>query len=124
MKTMQNDIADYFSNFEGTSLSKLHQMRELLLSLVPEGEEAIKYGIPTIIYHGNLVHYAGFKKHIGFYPVPSALIEFEKDLAKYKQGKGSIQFPLDEELPVELIKKMVEFRIKENLTNEEKKKKK
>ena len=114
MNTMPEEIAEYFSQYTGSALKRLHIIRNLVLELLPEAGEKMKYGIPTFIYNGNLVHYAAFKKHIGFYPVPSGIEAFKDELSPYKQGKGSIQLPLDEELPVELIRKIVLFRIEEN----------
>lgn len=80
----------------------------------PEAEEAISYGIPTFKLHGNLVHFAAFKNHIGFFPAPSGIAAFKKELAAYKGAKGSVQFPLDQPLPLALITKIVKFRVKEN----------
>ena len=77
--------------------------------------EAIKYAMPTFVLNGNLVHFAAFKNHLGFYPVPSGIEAFKKDLSVYKGGKGSVQFPLDKPLPLDLITKIVNFRVKENL---------
>ncbi len=108
------EIADYFNRFDEAVRSKMEQIRSVVFELLPDAEETIKYGIPTFVYNGNLVHYAGYKRHIGFYPVPSGIERFKDELRRYKQGKGSIQFPLDEELPLELIKRMVEFRIEES----------
>jgi len=108
------EVSTYLNQFEGDVYQKLLQIRTLVSDLVPEAEECMKYGIPTFVYHGILVHYAGFKKHIGFYPVPSGIEAFKEELKPYKQGKGSIQFPLSDPLPIGLIRKIVEFRIAEN----------
>lgn len=108
------DIESYFSRFDEPVRRKMEQIRSLVFDMLPEATETIKYGIPTFVYNGNLVHYAGYRHHIGFYPVPSGLERFKDELARYKQGKGSIQFPLDEELPLELIKRIVQFRIEES----------
>lgn len=113
MKPMDAQVEKYFSNFEGVALERLHTIRNLIFELLPEAGEAVKYGIPTILYHGNLVHYAAFKNHIGIYPTPSGMDAFEKELLAYKKGKGSVQFPLSDSLPLELIKKIVLFRINE-----------
>lgn len=113
MRPMDNQVKKFFSAFDGVALERLHAIRNLIFELVPEADETIKYGIPTFIYHGNLVHYAAFKHHIGLYPTPSGMTAFSEELAKYKQGKGSVQFPLDKPLPVELIRKIVLFRIAE-----------
>jgi len=90
-------------------------MRETIQKAAPEAEEKIAYGIPTFTLHGNLVHFGGFAKHIGFYPSPSAIVAFKKELANYKQAKGSIQFPISEPLPLQLVEKIVKFRVKENV---------
>ncbi len=114
MKEMNAQVLTYFNGFSGIALERLHIIRNLVFELLPEAEETIKYGIPTFLYHGNLVHYGAYKNHIGFYPIPSGITAFKDDLSRYKQGKGSIQFPLDEALPLELIRKIVLFRIEEN----------
>lgn len=113
MKPINEQVEKYFSSFDGVALERLHTIRNLIFELIPEASEAIKYGIPTILYHGNLVHYAAFKNHIGLYPTPSGMDAFSEEMAAYKQGKGSVQFPLKEPLPIDLIKKIVMFRIQE-----------
>lgn len=121
MKDMAVDVAAYFRTIPEPANTRLHAIRNLVFSILPEAEECIKYGIPTVLWHGNLVHYAGFKKHVGFYPVPSAMEAFQEELAPYPQGKGSVQFPLNAELPLELIERMVRFRIEEQLAVSRKK---
>lgn len=113
MKPMEKQIALYFGDFDGIALDRLHAIRNLIFELLPDASESIKYGIPTIVYHGNLVHYAGFKNHIGFYPTPSGMTEFSDEMKNYKQGKGSIQFPINKPLPIDLIRRIVLFRISE-----------
>lgn len=81
----------------------------------PEATEAIKYAIPTFVFHGNLVHFAGYKNHIGFYATPGAHEDFAQELAPYKQGKGSVQFPIDQPMPLSLIARMVKYRMQKNL---------
>ena len=81
----------------------------------PDAEETIKYQMPTFTLKGNLVHFAAFKKHIGFYPVPTGIEKFKNELSVYESGKGSVQFPLDKPIPYGLISKIVKFRVKENL---------
>ena len=95
MKPMNEQVEKYFSTFDGVALERLHTIRDLIFELVPEASEAIKYGIPTILFHGNLVHYAAFKNHIGLYPTPSGMDAFSEEMAAYKQGKGSVQFPIE-----------------------------
>src|SRR5688572_27984956 len=89
-------------------------MRQIILKEVPDAEEKIGYGIPTYKLNGkNLVHFGGFKNHVGFYPAPSGLTAFEKELSPYKAAKGSVQFPHDKPLPKTLIAKIVKFRLQE-----------
>jgi uncharacterized protein YdhG (YjbR/CyaY superfamily) len=112
--TETNPIDEYIEGFEGEQKKKLIEIRKLIRSLVPEAKEKISYGMPTFDLHGNLVHFAGFAHHIGFYPAPSGIENFESRIAKYKHAKGSVQFPLDEPLPVDLIRDIVEYRKQEN----------
>ena len=107
-------IDDYISGFPVEVQYLLQQVRLKIKELAPRAEEAISYGIPTFKLNGNLVHFAAFKNHIGLYPTPSGLEEFEKELSPYKQGKGSVQFPLDKPLPLDLIGKIVEYRVRKN----------
>jgi uncharacterized protein YdhG (YjbR/CyaY superfamily) len=94
----------------------LEQIREIIKKAAPGAIEAIKYGIPTFVLNGkNLIHFSGYKTHIGFYPGSSAILVFKKDLAKYEVSKGTIRFPLGKPLPLGLIKKIVKYRVKENL---------
>lgn len=93
----------------------LKQMRSTIRRAAPKATEQMGYGIPTFKLEGNLVHFAGFKSHIGFYPGPPAIRKFKTDLSGYKQSKGAIQFPFDEPLPLKLITKIVRFRVKQNL---------
>ena len=92
----------------------LREIYTLIKAAAPRAREDIKYGMPTFVGKKNLVHFAVAKKHLGFYPTPSAITHFEKELAKYKTSKGAVQFPLDEKLPKALITKMVKFRVKED----------
>jgi len=115
-------IDKYISQYPPDIQEKLNQIRVLIKNRAPEAEEAIKYGIPTFILNGNLVHFAAFKNHIGFYPVPSGIEAFKNELSIFKQGKGSIQFPLNKEMPLDLISRIVEFRVKENMEKTKKKK--
>lgn len=113
MKNYKN-IDEYIKSFSKSEQEKLRQMRALVLKLVPKGEEAIRYGMPTLrLNNKNLLHYACFKKHFGFYPAPSGIKAFQKELSKYVTSKGAIQFPLDKPLPVILITKVVKFRVSE-----------
>ncbi|MBN2086534.1 MAG: DUF1801 domain-containing protein [Anaerolineales bacterium] len=92
----------------------LGKVRAVIRKAAPDAQEALKYGIPTFILNGNLVHFGGFAHHIGFYPTPSGTSTFKKELAPYAGAKGSIRFPLDKPIPYGLIAKIVKFRVKEN----------
>lgn len=108
-------IDEYIGLFVNDVADKLRAIRKTIREQAPGAVETIKYGIPTFTLNGNLVHFAAFKNHIGFYPAPSGIEQFKKELSAYKMAKGSVQFPLDKPLPLQLIQKMVKFRVKENL---------
>lgn len=110
---MKPEIEAYFSHFPPEIQSRLHRIRDLFLAEVPDADEAIKYQMPTILWHGNLIHYAAFSRHIGVYPLPSVLVELKDEITGYKTGKGSIQFANDEPLPEDLIRKIVKKRKEE-----------
>lgn len=107
---------EYISTFPKEIQIKLNKIREVIQKEAPDAIEKISYGMPTFYLNGNLVHFAAFKNHIGFFPAPSGINEFEKELSKFKTGKGTLQFKNDEEIPFTLIKKVVKFRVKENLS--------
>lgn len=107
-------IDSYIATFPEDVQAILQQVRQTIHEAAPEATEAISYQMPTFKLYGNLVHFAAFKNHIGFYPVPSGMEAFQEELAAYKQGKGSVQFPLDKPMPFDLITKMVKFRVAEN----------
>jgi uncharacterized protein YdhG (YjbR/CyaY superfamily) len=111
-------IDDYIKPFPANTRKLLDQMRSTVRKAAPEAAEKISYGIPTFYYNGNLVHFAAFKNHIGFFPTPGAIQAFEKDLKAYKTSKGTIQFPLTDPLPLKLIARIVKFRVKENAQKE------
>lgn len=92
----------------------LEELRQAIRETAPQAKETMGYGIPTYEFNGNLVHFGGFRHHIGFYPAPSGIKAFARELKQYKQTKGTVKFPLDEPLPLELVKCIVEFRVKEN----------
>ena len=115
MGTFNNSIDNYISSFPIEIQTRLEEMRRTIKKAAPEAVETIKYAMPTFVLNGNLVHFAAFKNHIGFYPVPSGIEAFKKELSVYKGAKGSVQFTLDKPLPLELITKIVNFRVKENL---------
>jgi len=117
MKTNQaapQTIDEYIAGFPPEVQAILQKIRLTIKKAAPDAEETISYQMPTFTLHGNLVHFAAFKKHIGFYPVPTGIEQFKKELAVYQQGKGSVQFPLDQPIPYGLISKIVKFRVKEN----------
>lgn len=115
-------IDEYIKTFPKNIQKILGLVRETIKEAAPNAEEAISYQIPTFKLNGNLVHFAAFKNHIGFYPAPSGQKAFEKELSVYKSGKGSIQFPIDKPMPLALINKIVKYRVKENSTQIKKKK--
>ena len=106
-------MEDYIVNFTPEVQKILNEIRNIIHEAAPDATEKISYQMPTFWLNGNLVHFAAFKKHIGFYPTPSAMFEFNDELSKYKTGKGSAQFPIDKPLPYELIREMVKFRVRE-----------
>lgn len=116
-------IDEYIAGFPKDVQKILEQVRATIQKAAPEAKEAIKYAMPAFTLNGNLVFFAAFKNHIGFYALPSGNVAFKKELAAYKTGKGSIQFPIDKPMPLSLITKIVKYRIKENLEALEKKKK-
>jgi uncharacterized protein YdhG (YjbR/CyaY superfamily) len=116
-------IDQYIARFPPDVQKILGKVRETIRKAAPDAEEAIKYQIPTFVLNGNLVHFAAFKKHIGFYPTPSAIVEFKEELSKYEGAKGSVQFPIDQPMPLALITKIVKFRVKEALSKGTKRKK-
>jgi len=122
MTTLINNIDEYISSFPKEIQILLEQIRTTVRQAAPDAEEAIKYAMPTFVLNGNLVHFAAFKNHIGFYPVPSGIEAFKKELSVYKGAKGSVQFPLNKPMPLGLITKIVEFRVQENLEKTLKKK--
>ena len=114
-KPIAKNIDTYIADFPKEVQKLLQEVRKTIHAAAPEAEEAIAYGIPTFKLNGNLVHFAGYKNHIGFYPAPSGLKAFQKEIAMYKSSKGAVQFPLDKALPLGLISKIVRFRVKENM---------
>ena len=110
-----SSIDEYIDSFPGPIQKKLEQIRKTIKELVPEAVEKISYQMPAFFFNGNLVFFAGFSKHIGFYPGANCIAAFKNDLTAYKHAKGSVQFPLDQPLPIDLIEKMVCFKKEENL---------
>lgn len=110
-ETIDQYIADYPENIQ----KKLTQIRELISKNAPGAEECINYGIPTFRLHGNLVHFAAFKSHLGFYPGAAGIEAFADMLGDYETSKGTVQFPINKPIPVKLIKEIVQFRVEQNL---------
>lgn len=108
------DIDAYIAPFPPDVRKLLERVRKEIRKAAPGAEEAIKYRIPTFVLNGNLVHFAAFKEHIGFYPTPGAKEEFAADIERYGGGKGTMRFPLDEPIPYDLIRRIVEYRVKES----------
>jgi uncharacterized protein YdhG (YjbR/CyaY superfamily) len=121
-KTTPTTIDEYIAQFPDDIQIILQNIRRIVHDAAPEAKEKIAYQMPTFTLDGNLVHFAAFKNHIGFYPTPSGTEKFKKDIKVYKAAKGSIQFPLDQQIPYELIAKIVKFRVQENLAKAKKKK--
>ncbi|EMO53276.1 iron chaperone [Leptospira noguchii] len=108
------NIDEYINLFPKDVQDKLRKLRSTIRKAAPNAEEKISYQMPTFVLNGNLVYFAAYKKHIGFYPTSSGIKKFQTELTKYKTTKGAIQFPMDQPLPLKLIAKIVKYRIKEN----------
>ncbi|MNJ86239.1 hypothetical protein D3C87_37300 [compost metagenome] len=117
MKTTFTTVDEYIREFDSDTKERLVTLRDLIRKTAPEAVESISYGMPAYKVNGKpLVYFAGYKSHIGFYATPTGHEAFAEELSKYKQGKGSVQFPLNEPLPLKLITEIVQFRLAENLT--------
>lgn len=114
-QTAPKTIDEYIAGFPDEVQEILEKIRTTIREAAPEAQETIKYQMPTFTLEGNLVYFAAYKKHIGFYPVPTGIEAFKEELSQYKGGKGSVQFPLDKPIPYDLISRIVLFRVKENL---------
>ena len=108
-------IDDYINTFPRNIQNVLQEMRRTIREAAPEAEEAISYQIPTFKLNGNLVHFAAFKNHIGFYPTSTGVSAFKKELSRYEGSKGTVRFPMDKPLPLPLVRRIVKFRVRENL---------
>jgi len=118
MKTRRaaaQSIDEYIAGFPREVQEILQKVRKTIKKAAPDAEEAINYQIPTFTLKGNLVHFAAYDKHIGFYPTPTGIEKFKNELSAYPVAKGSVKFPLDRAIPFDLITKIVRFRVKENL---------
>jgi uncharacterized protein YdhG (YjbR/CyaY superfamily) len=117
-------VEDYIASFPASTQKLLKQVRKAIKAAAPKSEEVISYGMPGYKLHGKaLVYFAGYEHHIGFYATPTGHKKFEKQLSKYKQGKGSVQFPIDKPMPLKLITDIVKFRVAENAAKHSLKKK-
>lgn len=117
-------IDEYIAGFPEDIQQKLEQVRATIKEAAPGAVEAIKYAMPAFVFKGNLVFFAAYKNHIGFYPAPTENEAFKEDLSAYKSGKGTLQFPFDKPIPLKLVSKIVKFRVKENSEKENRKKQK
>jgi uncharacterized protein YdhG (YjbR/CyaY superfamily) len=113
-RIQSKNINEYIAGFPQEIQKILEEVRATIKKAAPDAREKINYGIPTFTLNGNLVHFAAFKNHIGFYPTPSGIEAFRKELSSYEGAKGSVKFPIDEPIPLDLITKIVKFRVKEN----------
>jgi len=118
------DVTEYIAMFPKETQKLLMQLRNTIRKTAPDADESISYGMPYYSQQGRLLYFAAFKSHIGFYPLTSAIVAFKKEIEKYKHAKGSVQFPLNEPLPIGLITRIVKFRVKENVTRANSKSKK
>jgi uncharacterized protein YdhG (YjbR/CyaY superfamily) len=114
-QTHFKDIDSYIQAQPIEVRERLEAIRQAIKATAPKAEEVISYNMPAFKFHGTLVYFAVFKHHIGFYPFTTAITEFQKEISSYKNAKGSVQFPLDKPVPITLIKKIIKFRVKENL---------
>ncbi|MCH1915250.1 DUF1801 domain-containing protein [Leptospira noguchii] len=114
------NIDEYINLFPKDVQDKLRKLRSTIRKAAPNAEEKISYQMPAFVLNGNLVYFAAYKKHIGFYPTSSGIKKFQTELTKYKTTKGAIQFPMDQPLPLKLIAKIVKYRIKENTQTKKK----
>lgn len=122
MSDKPTTVNQYIAGFEDDRRDILESIRRAIKAEIPDASEKISYGIPTFYLNGNLLHYAAFDKDIGLYATPQGHAEFADDLSGYKQGKGSVQFPLDEPMPMDLIRRIARFRAEEHRLKKPKKK--
>ena len=123
-KKVIESIDEYIAQFSPTVQETLGKLRNVIKAAAPEAEEKISYQMPTFALKGNLVHFAAYQKHIGFYPAPSGIAAFKDELSAYKWAKGSVQFPVEKPLPYELISRIVKYRAAENMAQADAKLKK
>jgi len=108
------NVDDYIKQFPKDVQAALQQLRKTIMVAAPKAEEIISYKMPAYKFHGMLVYFAGYKNHIGFYAAPTGHEAFKKELSVYKTGKGSVQFPLDQPMPLKLVTQIVKFRVAQN----------
>lgn len=121
--TDYRNIDEYIATFPESTQKILKEIRKTMKKMIPDAEETISYGIPTFKKNGRpVVYFAGYKSHVSVYPAPRGNPMFSKELAEYKGGKGTVQFPLNQPIPLDLIKRIVDFRVRENEAGKEKKK--
>jgi len=114
-KKQFKSMDEYIGTFPKIVQDILEKLRQTIRKSAPKAEEAISYQIPTFKLNGNLVHFAAYKNHIGFYPTPSGIEAFKKELSSYEISKGTIKFPINKPIPFDLVRKIVEYRVKENV---------
>lgn len=122
--TPAKNIDEYIARCPAEVQAVLQELRQTIQKAAPQAKETINYMMPTFTLEGNLVHFAAFKNHIGFYPAPTGIDQFRKELSTYELSKGTIRFPMDQPLPLELVSRIVKFRVQENLEKAEAKKNK
>ena len=118
IKKKFNSIDEYILQFSPEVQEKLHALRKVIEESAPDAKEKISYQMPTFVLHRNLVHFAAYKNHIGFYPTSSGIEAFKHKISDYKSSKGAVQFPLDQILPYELIGEIIKFRVAEEIKKE------
>lgn len=118
-KTAYSSIEEYIMMFSPDTRAILQHLRDVIHDTAPQATEKISYQMPTFYLNGNLVHFAAYKNHIGFYPSPSGILAFSDELAEYRTSKGAIQFPIKKPLPYDLIRRIVRFRVEENRSAKE-----
>lgn len=114
MTAEQSNIDEYIAQFPDSTKVILDKVRKTIQEAAPAATEKMSYQMPTFYFKGNLVHFAAYDKHVGFYPAPSGISAFEEELKGYKHAKGSVQFPLDKPIPYDLIRRITLFRVEEN----------
>ncbi|MHA4893701.1 iron chaperone [Pedobacter sp. PWIIR3] len=122
MTTKIETIEEYIASFPQDAQTQMKEVREAIRKAAPDAQERISYAIPTFTLNGNLVHFAAYKNHIGFYPGAAGIAAFKEKLSVYKGAKGSVQFPIDKPMPLDIITEITRFRVEQNLAKPQKKK--